>query len=167
MCDLCYYLLGRHAPETTLHIVQDCPFSQPVVMAIWRAGFMPVTQPGMRSQINDMNVPQFLTAFQRCAIFGVAAYDPPEFRPPKYLAVPMGVLAAVTNAVLLRRRNNNAHCPDKPLQYDTQTSVARIIQTVADVATAMRVTATREEDRNTVYTQRTKAGSLMKKIGPQ
>ena len=62
----------------------------------------------------------------------------------------MGALAAVTNAVLLRRRNNNALCPDKPLQYDTQASVARIIQTVADVATAMRVTATREEDR--IYT---------------
>ena len=62
----------------------------------------------------------------------------------------MGVLAAVTNAVLLRRRNNNALCLDKPLHYDTQTSVARIVQTVADVATAMRVTATREEDR--IYT---------------
>ena len=39
ICDLCFYLLGRSTPETTRHILLTCPFTQPVITAIWRKFF--------------------------------------------------------------------------------------------------------------------------------
>ena len=150
ICDLCYVLLGTRAPETTLHIVRDCPFTRPVTTAVWRAGFLPRAQPHTHQAALNMTTDEFCTTFTRRMVLGVAKYDPPAFRTAGALSTPIAALAAATNTVLIRRRNNNALNTRCPLQHDTAAAVGHVFRQIRDMATATYREAVREEDR--IYT---------------
>jgi hypothetical protein len=148
ICDLCHILRGESVPETTRHIVLDCPFSKPVVMAIWRNGLLhmnaePLTDPPISHDA-------FCDLLERRIIFGVPDFDPPHLRPPRHLRTVIATLAAATNAALIRRRNHNALNTALPIQYDPQRTAQSIMRSTCDVATALRTKAEREETR--IYT---------------
>ena len=149
VCDLCYVLLGHRVPETTKHICMDCPFTRPVITAVWSM-YQRCVQPHTLPLTSNLTWDEYCGGLERRMIFGVTEFDPDPIKPPKKLTAPTVTLAAATNAALIRRRNNNALCPSLPLQHDTNTVIANIVTTLCTVATALRTVAEREEDR--IYT---------------
>ena len=150
ICDLCYILLGTRVPETTLHIVRDCPFTRPVITAVWRAIFLPRAQPHAHHAALAMSSDEFCTTLTRRMILGQAKYDPSPYDPARSLHVPIAALSAATNTVLVRRRNNNALNTKCPLQHDADTAIKSVFNLVRDVGTATYTAAVREE--NNIYT---------------
>ena len=149
ICDLCFILRGQSVPETTKHTVIDCPFSSPVVYATQRY-CMKITQPQAYRETTRLSETEFCETFERRAIFGVADFDPPEYLPPVCLRPLIAAAAAITNHALIRRRNNNALDPSRPLQHDTLTTINQVLKELCEVASALRTVAEREEDR--IYT---------------
>ena len=149
-CDLCYILLGRKVPETTLHIVRDCPFTRPVLTTIWRSIFIHHAQPHLRNITTSMDETAFCTAFTRRIVLGVAAFDDPQFAAQKSLQVPIATLSAIVNTVLVRRRNHNALNTKCPLQHDTQRTVRDICHLLRDITTTSYKDAVAKE--NHIYT---------------
>ena len=148
ICDLCYCLLGLRVAETTRHICLECPFTKPVVTAIWKDGLLNMrAEPLTNPQVDDDT---FCQLFERRIALGVADFDPPHLRPPKHLRAMIAALAAATNAALIRRRNHNAFCTAAPLQYEPARLVRTIMDSVCATSTALRTMAEREETR--IYT---------------
>ena len=145
ICDLCYILLGTRVPETTRHIVLDCPFTRPVIMAVWREAYMAHTQPQTYTQTQNTSADNFCSSLERRIVFGVPTWDPPRLKTLKSQDTAIATISAATNAALIRRRNNNALNTKCPLQTDVSTIVRSIFSTVCQTATVMRTTAQRTE----------------------
>ena len=148
VCDLCLILLNQRNPETTRHILIDCPFSQPVVTTVWRSIFLRRTEPQVYASTAHLSSADFIKKFERRILFGVAKFD--ADRPDIALDGPIAALAAITNDCLLRRRNHNAHNTQVALQHHTSLAVNNIYSTLAATATALRTGAENEE--NMIYT---------------
>ena len=147
ICDLCYVLLNRRTPETLSHICLECPFSQPVVTAVWRSIFSPLAEPHRAAAMAALPVTTYIQNHKLRLLFGVARFEQPP--PPVHLATPMAALAAVTNSYLIRRRHANAHGRG-PLVACTKTAIRHITHHLCRVATALRTSAEREETN--IYT---------------
>ena len=143
-CDLCYFLLGDSVPETLPHLVLlHCPFTAPVVTAVWRTAFLQHADPSAHAATAHLSPADFVQRFERMILFGVTSFDTPQLR--RALTVPATVLAAATNTCLIRRRNHNAHNCACPLQHDSTALIRNISRTVCETATAMRTLAQWEE----------------------
>ena len=142
-CDLCYFLLGSSVPETLDHILLTCPFTAPVVTAVWRTAFLKHADPSAYAATAHLMPADFVQRFERMILFGVTSFDTPQLR--RTLTVPATVLAAATNTCLIRRRNHNAHNCACPLQHDSPALIRNIFHTACRTATAMRTLAQGEE----------------------
>ena len=146
MCDLCHYLLGRTVPETLLHVIEECPFSAPVVTTIWREFFGRRAQPHTQAPAAALTPAEYLDALRRRTLLGTPDFDPDPFQSPTSLRDPIAILSAATNHALITRRNNNAFNTSCPIQFEAGPTVDRILRTVCAASTALRKTARRRED---------------------
>ena len=71
ICDLCYILLGTRTPETTRHIVLECPFTQPVLTTVWGAAHMAHVNPQAYAHARTLSADAFCSALERRIVFGV------------------------------------------------------------------------------------------------
>ena len=147
ICDLCYTFLGTRTPETQHHILRDCPFSLPVISAIWRDDFLAHAQPSLHTTLSTLDTAAFVRRLEHRIILGVCDFETPPC--PLSLHPLAAVVSAVTNAALIRRRNANA-LTNQPLQHNSLAIVRDIWREVCEVATALRSAAEREDTR--IYT---------------
>ena len=117
----------------------------PIVAAIWRSAMARCEPHVDTSQLSDVD---FVDKYERRILFGVSEFDTPS--PASVLNTPYTVLAAATNATLIRRRNHNAHNHGHPLRHRAPILASHIHHLTVTTATAMRSAARREENR--IYT---------------
>ena len=147
ICDLCYVLLNHRTPETLSHILLECPFTKPVVSAVWRSIYFPLAEPHRASSVAALPTDTFIQQHKLRILFGVAQFEDPP--PAHHLSTTMAAMAAVTNSYLINRRHTNASGRG-PLVVSPQTAVRHITHHLCRVATALRTAAQREQTR--IYT---------------
>ena len=134
ICDLCYYILNKHIPETLEHICIKCPFSTPVWSGTLRA-YLHKQNINTYHMDNDL----LLQKYRRLILFGV---DTPR---PENHTVAL-ILMNATQHHLIERRNNNTRT-DIPLNHDTSAIIRKIFKHTCTIAKGLLRNAEKEESR--------------------
>jgi exonuclease III len=148
-CALCFVLDGLHKPETTQHILFDCPYAAPILNA-HQAFILATASPEGVTSIKTMDKPAFIKTFARRIIFGSTIGEPQKFHAPP--SVVCHFAAAVIQAALQRRTRNSTqgiHAP--PLSFDPDSFLKSCIALFSRSAKSTHFTAEREENRIQIY----------------
>ena len=144
LCCLCYYLRGESCVETSLHLAFDCPYTQQILAAVFRAFTSATGTSAQQAALHNMSAPHICATYARPLVSGLLLLDDQIEKAD--LQEPFQNLIGITTQAIINRQHRNNDV-SRPLESDPATLLKAICDRLKTVASGLYQIANSEEKR--------------------
>jgi len=144
LCCLCYYLRGESCVETSLHLAFDCPYTQRILAAVFRAFTSATGTSAQQAALHNMSAPHICATYARPLVSGLLLLDDQIEKAD--LQEPFQNLIGITTQAIINRQHRNNDV-SRPLESDPAMLLKAICDRLKTVASGLYQVANSEEKR--------------------